>query len=271
MSDQEIVTKLEHVWRSIADLCSTFTETEWKTPTDCPKWTVQDNVSHMIGTESRIFLGRPMPAHTPQDTSHVKNDIGQMNEVWVDSRRSWPGAKVLEEFREVTRERLQALRAMHEADFSAPIQTPIGPGSVRDFIQIRIFDCWVHEQDMRRAVGRPGHLEGAVAEHAVSRIAMAMPFVVGKKAQAANGTTVAFEITGPAGRPLAIGVEGGRAKPLDALPATPTVRLTMDVETFNCLGCGRWDPDKVLQSGKVRLDGDRALGETIVRQMNFMI
>jgi uncharacterized protein (TIGR03083 family) len=270
MSDREIVDKLEHVWGSIADLCSTFTETEWKTPTDCPKWSVQDHVSHIIGTESRL-LGRQPPDHTPQDMSHVKNDIGRSNEVWVDFRRSWPGSKVLEEFREVTGERLRVLRGMSSDDFSQETQTPIGPGTVRDFMQIRIFDCWVHEQDIRRAVGRPGELEGLTAEHAVGRIAMAMPFVVGKKARATDGSTVVFEVTGAAGRRLSIGVEGGRAKPLDTPPATPTVRLTMDVETFNCLGCGRWEPTKVLESGKVQIDGDRTFGEAIVKQMNFMI
>jgi uncharacterized protein (TIGR03083 family) len=270
MSDQALVDKLECVWTSIADLCSSFTETEWKTPTDCPKWSVQDNVSHMIGTESRL-LGRKPPEHTPQDMSHVKNDIGKSNEVWVDFRRSWPGSKVLEEFRQVTGERLHVLRGMSEADFSQQTQTPIGPGPVRLFMQIRIFDCWVHEQDIRRAVGRPGHLEGPVVEHSVDRIALALPFVVGKKAQAPDGASVVFQITGAAGRTLAVGVEGGRAKALDTPPATPTTRLTMDVETLNCLGCGRWQPDSTLASGKVRIDGNRALGETIVRQMNFMI
>jgi uncharacterized protein (TIGR03083 family) len=224
----------------------------------------------MIGTES-CLLGRPVPDHTPQDMSHVKNEIGKSNEIWVDSRRAWPGAQILTEFREVTGERLRVLHAMSAADFSAPTQTPIGPGTVRDFMNIRIFDCWVHEQDIRRAVGRPGHLEGPVAEHAVGRIAMALPFVVGKKAQAPNGTTVVFEVTGPAGRLLPIGVEGGRAKPLDTSPATPTVRLTMDVETLNCLGCGRWAPTRALAAGKLQITGDRVLGETVAWQMNFMI
>jgi uncharacterized protein (TIGR03083 family) len=270
MSDQEIIDKLESVWGSIADLCSTFTEQEWKTPTDCPKWSVQDNVSHIIGAESRL-LGRPAPDHTPQDMNHVKNNIGKSNEIWVDFRRPWLGSKVLEEFLEVTGERLRVLRTMSETDFSQETQTPVGPGTVRDFMQIRIFDCWVHEQDIRRAVGRPGDLEGPIAEHSVGRIALAMPFVVGKKAQAANATTVVFEVTGTAGRTLSIGIEGGRAKPLDTLPAAIIVHLTMDLETFNCLGCGRWDPNRVLESGKVQIDGDRTLGETIVRQMNFMI
>jgi hypothetical protein len=45
----------------------------------------------------------------------------------------------------------------------------------------------------------------------------------------------------------------------------------MDVETFTCLGCGRWDPAETLQAGKVQIAGDRALGETIIQQLNFMI
>jgi uncharacterized protein (TIGR03083 family) len=270
MSDQEIVDKLAEVWTSIAGLCASFSEQAWKTPTDCPKWSVQDHVSHMIGTESRL-LGRQAPQHTPQDMQHVKNDIGKFNEVWVDFRRSWPGAQVLAEFQDVTAERLRVLRAMSPADFSQPTQTPVGPGTVRDFMHIRIFDCWVHEQDIRRAVGRPGHLTGPVVEHSVGRIAMALPFVVGKKAQAPNGTTVVFVITGAAGRTLPIGVDGGRARVLEAPPEAPTVRLTMDIETLNCLGCGRWTPDDALASGKVQIAGDRGLGETIVRQMNFMI
>ena len=270
MSDQEIVDKLDRVWTSIAGLCASFSEPEWKMLTDCPKWSVQDHLSHIVGTESRL-LGRPAPQHTPQDMQHVKNDMGKSNEVWVDIRRAWPGVKVLAEFQEVTGERLQVLRAMSEADFSQPTQTPVGPGTVRDFMQIRIFDGWVHEQDMRRAVGRPGHLTGPVAEHSVGRIALALPFVVGKKAQVPNGATVMFAVTGPADRTLSIGIAGGRAKALDTPSVAPTVCLTMDVETLNCLGCGRWDPNNTLASGKVHIAGDAVLGETIVRQMNFMI
>jgi uncharacterized protein (TIGR03083 family) len=270
MHDQERVDKMEQVWRSIAELCADLTEPQWKTPTDCPGWSVQDQLSHLVGSESRL-LGRVAPEHTPPDTRHVKNEIGARNEVLVDWRRAWPGTKVLGEFREVTGERLRLLRSMRSDDFAAQTQTPIGPGTIRDLLDIRIFDAWVHEQDIRRALNRPGDLEGAVAEHAVGRCALAMPFVVGKKAQAANGSAVVFDVTGAAGRILVIGVDGGRAKPLDTVPASPSVHLTMDVETFACLGCGRWEASRALAPGKVRMEGDRALGERIVAQMNFMI
>ena len=270
MSDREIVDKLEQVWGSIAVLCKSLGERDWKLATDCPKWSVQDHVSHIVGTESRLD-GRPVPDHTPQDMEHVHNDIGRGNEIWVDFLRSRSGEQVLEAFRDVTAARLKRLRSMSTDDFSEATQTPVGPGTVRDFMVIRIFDCWVHEQDIRRAVGRPGHMEGPVVTHSMDRMVRAMPFVVGKKAGAAEGSTVVFEITGQAGRTMAIGIESGRAGFLESTPTDADVRLTMDVETFTCLGNGRWEGSDALGRGKVSIDGDRKLGEDIVTRMNFMV
>ena len=160
---------------------------------------------------------------------------------------------------------------MTDEEFAAETQTPIGPGTVTEFVRIRIFDAWVHEQDIRRALDLPGQLEGPVAAHAVGRIARAMPFVTARKSQAPDGVTVVFQITGPAGRVVSVGVEGGRGSELESEPASPTIRITTDVETFACLGCGRRDPAEALRSGRVTVTGDTALGETIVTNMNIMI
>ncbi|MCH7735810.1 MAG: maleylpyruvate isomerase family mycothiol-dependent enzyme [Chloroflexi bacterium] len=270
MGNQQVVDLMEHVWSSIDSLCSPLTEAQWKTPTDCPGWSVQDQVSHLVGAESGI-LGNPRPDHTPEDTAHVKNDVGQSNEVVVDFRRSWPGQRVLDEFRELTGQRLAFLRGLTDEGFAAETQTPIGPGTVTEFVRIRIFDAWVHEQDMRRALNTPGELEGLTAAHSVGRVARAMPFVAARKAQSPDGVTVVFDITGPAGCVVPVGIEGGRGSELDSEPASPTVKITTDVETFVCLGCGRWNPAEALGSGKITVAGDTALGEKIVNQMNIMI
>ena len=58
---------------------------------------------------------------------------------------------------------------------------------------------------------------------------------------------------------------------MDSQAPSPTVRITLDVETFTCLGCGRWNPSEELRSGRVNITGDNALGETIVTNMNIMI
>ncbi|HSO96338.1 MAG TPA: maleylpyruvate isomerase family mycothiol-dependent enzyme [Acidimicrobiia bacterium] len=268
-TDQELVAHLDQVWGSIADLGSTLDEGDWKTPTEVPGWTVQDNLAHIVALEW-LALGRAAPDHDiPDDLPHVKNDFGRANEVFVDSRRDRSGADVLAEFRTITAERLAQLRSFGPDDFGAASFTPVGPGTVRDLLPFRVFDSWVHEQDMRRAVDRPGHLEGPVADAAFARVVAAMPFVVGKKAQAAQGSTVVFDVTAPLAQRFAIGIDG-RAQLLDDVPTDVTARITTDGETFARLACGRLDPTDALAGGAVHLDGDEALGRRVVESLNFL-
>ena len=280
-TNQQLVDMMENVWRSIGELCDGLTEAQWKTPTDCPGWSVQDQVSHLAGSETGI-LGDPDPDHTPGEEAlaHTRSEQGRHNEIVVDWRRPWAGAQVLSDFRAKTARRVEFLRSRSDEDFAAEMQTPVGPAPMSEFISIRIMDAWVHEQDIRRAVNRPGHYNSPAAAHALNRIIRTMPFVAARRAQAPDGATVVMDISdvpSPSGGGLGwgrasmpIGVEGGRGRELDQTPDSPTVRISLDAETFGCLGCGRWNPDEVLQSGKVSIEGDTALGESIVRQMNIM-
>lgn len=249
-------------FEALDELCSSLTDEEWDVLTECPGWTVKDNLSHIVGTES-MLLGRPAPAHEAGDKPWVRNPPGATNEVQVDFRRSWGPSKVLEEYRAVYKERLENLK---DADLDAESWTPIGPGKVRDLLAIRSMDIWVHEQDIRRAINKPGGVSGPVAENAFARHATALPFVVGKKVAPPEGTTVVFDVDG-AGK-TAVEMRAPRAGAVEP-PDDPTVTLHMDFETFNRLCCGRGDNAEVGKA--VRIDGDEELGRKVVASMNFMI
>lgn len=266
--DQAHVDRLEEVWSSLGSLGDSLVDADWKAPTECPGWSVQDNLAHIIGIESAL-LGRSEPDVTPPEGPHIKNDVGRSNEVWVEALREQPGAVVLEEFRAVTGERLAALRAP-DMDFGADTWTPVGPGAVRDLLAFRVFDSWIHEQDMRRAVGKPGGWDNDAARVSLDRVAGIMPMIVGKKVKPADGTVVVFEVVGPAARDVVIGMDGGRAEMLDAVPSSPTVRIRMSGDTFLRLSSGRGDTEVILGSGAVEISGDAALGFTITRSMNFL-
>jgi uncharacterized protein (TIGR03083 family) len=259
---------LEETWGLMARLCAPLTEERWRTPTDLPGWDVKDVVSHIIGVES-FMLGRPLPDHTPPDATHVRNEMAKFNEVAVDYRRSKTGEEVLQEFRDVTAERLRMLRSWDEEDFGAESWTPIGPGKARDVLSTRLMDCWVHEQDIRRALGEPGGLEGDVAAHSFNRLSGGMPYVVGKKVGPPDGTTVLFEVSGRTAHPFAVGMSEGRGALLEDLPEDPSCTLSMDLETFCCLACGRWSSDQ--SADRVTIRGDRDLGSRVLAEMNFMI
>jgi len=267
-----MIPLLERVWASIADLGADLGEAEWKQPSELPGWSVQDNLSHIVGTE-RTMRGDATPDNHPPD-DHVRNPIGELNEHWVEHYRSWSGADLLAEFDRLRAERLEELRALPPERFDEVGPTPVGQAPFREFLAVRVFDSWIHEQDMRRPLGRPGHLTGPVVELSMGRMASAMPFVVGKKVGAPDGTAVVFQVTGsdPASSPrkLAVVVDG-RAALVDELPANPDVTLTLDLTAFTALSTGRWDPATALDDGAVRIDGDEALGRRVVEQLDFMV
>jgi len=271
---EPIITLLDDVWNDIATVCDGLTASEWNTPTECPGWTVHDNVSHMIGTERMLLGEQPEPgADDAGDAAHVRNDIGRANERWIATYRGWDGAALLDEFRAVTGRRLDALRELTTADWDREGFTPEGPGPYRRFMEIRVFDCWYHDQDIREALVRPGYLDGPVADISIGRIpAKALGYVVGKKAGAPPGTTVVFEIAGPSPILAAIAVPPeGRAVLMDAPPDSPTVRVALDRRTFARLAGGRWTGEHARAHGTVRVTGDSALGDRVVDNLAFTI
>ncbi len=75
------IEHLEVTWQSILELCADLTEDEWKRPTGCPGWSVQDNVAHLVDYESGA-LGRPRPeVPLPEARDHLKNPLGEANEL----------------------------------------------------------------------------------------------------------------------------------------------------------------------------------------------
>ena len=254
-------------WQSLEKLCTSLSLDEWEVDTDCPTWTVKDCIAHLVGIEHRI-LGREVPDMPLDEMCHIRNEQGAKNEIDVVSRRAMTPAEVLEEFSEVNSERLKMLNG--QLDFAAEADSPIGKGNVADQVCVRVFDCWVHEQDIRRAIGKQGNLLGLAAQHSYERMTSVMPFVVGKKAGAPERSSVRFKIYGESSFVVNIRVDEGRARLVKEL-SEPTIELEMDCEVFMCLCCGRWDPDKILSDRKVLIQGDRHLGISIVKNMNYMV
>ena len=266
-----VVAALAAEWEATADLCAGLDGAEWAAATDCPGWSVQDNVSHITGTE-RMLLGHPAPVVDVGDAPHVRNDIGRMNELWIAERRPWEPAAVLEEFREVTAERLAALRAMAQADFDAESWTPAGTDTYGRFMRIRTLDCWMHEQDIRGATGRAGHLGGSVVDVVLDEFAFAVAFAVAKLGRAPEGARVLIDLTGPAARTWRVQVAERRGRLVDAFDggAEPTITLTADAHTYTRLAGGRIGGAEAISRGLVTLGGETAAAERIVGSLGYM-
>lgn len=263
-----MVDLLDEEWSALAELGRSLSETQWKMPSALPGWTAQDNLSHVVGTEL-MLMGEPAPDVAVDHLAHIDNPFSAAIEMWVEARRSQPGAAVLAEFEDVTARRLDQLRSMSDEDFSRVVPSPVGEVPYREFMHVRVFDSWMHEQDIRRAVGRPGHLEGPVVDAALLRFRRALGFIVGKRAGAPDGTSVVFEVVGPeTTRSYPVVVEG-RATVVEDRPDEPTVVLTMPIASFVALGGGRWTDTEAESAGGLTLEGDQDLGRRVLAGMAF--
>jgi uncharacterized protein (TIGR03083 family) len=269
-NNEAVVDELDQVWASVAEAVAGLRDAEWELATDCPGWTVRDQVSHLIGIE-RLLLGDPAPPALTEVPAHVRNPMGATNEAWIDARRLVPGSEVLAEFLDTTNRRLVELRAKTTAEFDVVGWSPAGDAPYREFMETRVMDSWAHEQDIRRALGRAGGRNRSGERISLERCAKAMPYVVGKKAGAPDGAAVLFVVTGLMGMRLPVVVEGRRASVAPEIPAAPTATVTMDQELFWRVGFGRVDPAALLDDGSVVVAGDAALGRSVVEAMPFMI
>ncbi len=266
---EPVVEALGDVWASTRGLLAGLDEEQWSNQSALPGWDVSDLVAHVIGTESMLSGMDVPPSETDvNELAHVHNPIGAFNEMWIRHLDGTPPAEMLRRFETLTAERLVALEAMDDAAWNAESFTPAGKDTYGRFMRIRVFDCWLHEQDIRDAVDRPGGYDGPAVEQTLDEMSSALGYVVGKLAGAPAGSRVTYVLTGLGGRDVHVEV-GARAAVVDELSAPATVTLTMTVGTFVRLSGGRIDAAAAMEH--LTIDGDGALGRRLVEHGAYTI
>jgi uncharacterized protein (TIGR03083 family) len=271
LDQQAVLAGLSAVWQDIDALVSGLDDAQWEAQTSLPGWSVHDVVAHVIGTESMLQgVGTPEADVDVSTLKHVRNDIGVMNEHWVRKMRGLSADELLDKFRIVTDERRQSLAEMSDASWNEVTATPAGPDTYGRFMRVRIFDCWMHEHDIRDAIGqKASDVTGPPAHLALDEMAASMGFVVGKLGGAPDGSRVSIELTGPLARTINVAVEG-RGKVVDDFGGQPpTTTIKLDGLLFTRLAGGRTTMDQ--HADAISYSGDEAVGRRIVEHLNYVI
>jgi uncharacterized protein (TIGR03083 family) len=258
------------LWRracsDLLALARTVDDLSWDFPTDLPGWSVHDVMAHCSALECELAGDEPLPADVDPDAPHIQNARGVYTEQGVAARRGYGRQQLIEEFEEAVHRRGGLLDAEPLDDPSGT--PPITPGAIEwdwgTLLRNRIVDIWVHDQDIRRAVGKPGDQDTLAAAFVQDVFGRAMPYVLAKRAGADPGTSLIVDITGPVPALYAVQVNAdGRGVPADEADVEPTARLTMSTETFAMLAAGRRDPHQL----PVTVAGDAALADRVISDM----
>ncbi|MFB4193181.1 maleylpyruvate isomerase family mycothiol-dependent enzyme [Streptomyces carpaticus] len=248
---------------AISELASELVGGEWNRATECPGWSVRDVISHVIGGECEA-LGDPRPIHSlPRDLYHIRGEAGRYFEVQVDVRRHHTAPEMTSELEYTIIRRSRQLRN-EKRDPGYELSHPVlGDMTLETFLKMRAFDVWVHEQDLRRALGKPGNLDSDAAVISRDVLLGRLPKVIAEDAGAPKKSAIVFDVHGPVEFLRTVRVDEEGRGSVDRSPSLgPVVTFTLDWETYVRLACGRVRPRRV--ADKVKIEGDEELAGRIL-------
>lgn len=255
----EAITHLNTCMDSVDALFAELNDDQWRVQSYCPDWDVRGVAMHLAAVE--YMLSGEEPGSWTENVPF--NKVGD----YVGGVQDLDNAALLANYREVIAARRQELAGYTAEQMDLPSMTPVGPQTYGRFMAIRLFDYWVHEQDVRGPLGMPGHESGPTAEMALNEIEISLPYIIGKKVGLADGKGMTIELTGPVERTMHVHVDG-RAGIVDSLDS-PDVVLHADSTAWALLACGRIDPQGAIDAGKISWSGDAEIGEHAARNLRF--
>jgi len=257
-----IRSSLEQSYDSVESLGGRLDAAQWRAQSLCPDWDIRSVITH-LGMMERVLTGW-LPASV--DDRPPLDRVAAYHE---EAARLDDGAFAA--FIEgIFADRRADLARLQEEDLARPSWTPIGPRTYGGFMEIRVFDFWVHERDITTPLGWPTADDGPRAEIALGQVESSIGYIVGKKIGLPDGASIVFHLTGPIATDLGVVVEGGRAKAVPRLDR-PDVELITDTVTFIQLASGRIDPQAQIDAGKVAWTGNDELGDRAAHNLRFTI
>ena len=208
-------------------------------PTDCPGWSVKDQLSHMVGLE-QVLAGSPLPDVDLPQLSHVVTELDEYMELPVQARRALPLVSVIDELAGMTNRRVSTYRQLideGEQEVAGPL------GSSRPLSQAldgRLFDLWTHEQDIRRACGHP------IRESDETASSLVIDTVLG-----GWSATLPEHVTEHG--TLRVNVAGFASSDVELVfgDGGPVAVLGLDLTEVYRLACGRGTTDDILRKATV--------------------
>ena len=252
----DTIANLDATWSALDAVAVALTPEQWGSQSLCPDWTAHSVLAHATSIE-QVLVGWEPGGEAP--FARIGPIHRQLADLGSDELRA--------QFRGVVDQRRAELAEMTDDDFAIPGPTPVGPATYGRFMNIRVFDNWVHERDIRVPLGIPGDDGGPAAEMALDEVHRSLGYIVGKKIGLEDGKSIAFELTGPVSRRMLVRVDG-RAAVVEEL-TNPDTTVTTDSLTFMLLACGRIDPEEPIADGRVKWIGDDDIGARAARNLRF--
>ena len=218
---------------SLAGLLAGLTAAEWARPA-LRHHDVQGVIGHLVGVEAdfqRRLAGEPAQ---PLDADHIASTeaaaSAQAGRPPEDTRAEWVAATA------ATAERLART---DRAAFDAPVALYGVTLSLERWLLVRAFEMWTHEEDIRRAIGRPLLAPEPERLSPMTRLAVTLlPAGLSRADLSHPGCMARLVLTGGGGGTWSVPLGPDATPPAD-------VRVVMDAADFCRVIADRYDPARV--------------------------
>lgn len=247
---------------------------DWDRPTGCALWSVKDIAAHLLdGSLRRLSFGRDALTATvspaPLGYQELVAYLNRLNAEWTAAAKRL-SPRVLIELLEYTGPEVHAFfrsldpyaDAMFAVAWAGQDRSPNWFDIGREYTE-----RWLHQQQIREAVGAPALTGREWLHPALDIFVRALPFTY-RSTDGVPGQTIRIEINGESGgvwtlvrEPAGWGLFLGASR-------EPTTRIALDQETAWKLFSKGLSPEQARRS--IRVEGDRRLGEPVFGSLAVM-
>jgi len=261
--------------KQLLELLSEFDAGDWEKPTICSGWTVKDIALHLLGDDigylSRTRDGYSNPFFQSKDLhewkSLVKN-INEANELWVKAT-AHISPELLIDLLKLTSQLfyvyVQSLDPMATGDvvsWVGPYPAPVWLDTAREYTE-----RWMHQQQIRDAVNKPGLKEKRFFHPVLDTFVRALPHTY-KDVPVSDLTVLKFVVNGEAGDIWYLIGEANTWSLYKDVALHPTSVVTMDQETCWRLFTKGLSKNKAQE--KTTIEGDQKLGEKLLETVSII-
>jgi uncharacterized protein (TIGR03083 family) len=261
--------------KRLLELFSELEAEEWEKPTICPGWTVKDIGLHLLGDDVGYLSGArdhfSNPFFRDKDLSEWKSlvkNINEANELWVKATtRISP--KLLADLLELTGKQfyeyvqsldLTAINGV--VSWAGPDPAPVWLDIAREYTE-----RWVHQQQIRDAVNKPGLKEKRFFHPVLDTFVRALPHTY-KDIPVDDTTVLKFVVTGEAGDAWYLVGEASSWSLSQGAELQPVAVVTMNQET--CWRLFTKGVNKDQARAKTVIEGDQKLGEQLLETVSII-
>ncbi|GCE28337.1 hypothetical protein KDA_38210 [Dictyobacter alpinus] len=261
--------------KQLVELFSQLEAEDWERATICPGWTVKDIGLHLLGDDIGYLSGKRDHFSNPffrdkdmHEWANLVTNINEANELWVKALTrvsprllsdllAWTGQQFYDYVRSQDQMAMGGV-----VSWAGPDPAPVWLDTAREYTE-----RWLHQQQIRDAVGRPGFKERRFFHPVLDTFVRALPYTY-RDIPVSDMTVVKFVVTGDAGDTWYLVGNENKWSLSKSVEYPPNTTVSMDQET--CWRLFTKGISKKQAKAQTTIEGDHQPGEKLLETVSII-